>query len=367
MSRLAYIKTNQAYAIRSLFDSLSPLFSDGSLRFNELGLSLFVSNSSTSADVKILKESVEEFSCPKPINIGVDFSHIQNACRDIRKGDSLTLEITSDSLTKQRLLFSIYAKGSTINKPFFYREIMTKQIQNKGSIQETELTLPNHRYILASTKFKAAISSLNTKCDNDSLSIYQEAKEDKFLVLESRGTIHNIKNLVPFEEVQPADVAPDTRPHLYSYPTITTIAKCFSGFITIAWWYNSTSSKHVYFIVPIGTLGVAKFRLACLSDIKEDAEDEEEKPKLTKFNKKRKQTKEEEDLEPEDDAPEELKKKLEKEKKPPLKRRTVKKPKPTTSVPVPDPRETEDWKCSETGHVWDNGTCVKCPETVETA
>lgn len=317
---LAKYKTNEAYAFRTIIDTITPLYQDGIIRFREDGVYIHLTSSNIKTEIFFAwspkpsapteqeggekeadtkkKDSYPEYEFKKKANVGIDFSHLQKALKDVHKGD--TIEIVAEE-RDAKLVFTlrIFAKpgkddeveeGEIESCPTFEREIMTKVMLTPTlTFIEPKKTLMVCG--VPSGKMKTAISSLITKYDNDKFQVYTREQEDvKQIYIESNGSIHRIRNMVPVSDFD--SESPGILESTSKYPTSTMyiVSKCFTlvPMLTLESIEtdDSPDGPALKILVEVGNMSTKFFIFPKKSDETESEETEESEP--TKVTKKRK-------------------------------------------------------------------------------
>lgn len=92
-----FVKTIEAYAIKSLSEVLQSMLTDVCFRADKTGIRLLALDEKTPAtmlvDLKLHHNKFDEYECKEPVNIGINLQHLHRLIKVIKKKDQLELFI----------------------------------------------------------------------------------------------------------------------------------------------------------------------------------------------------------------------------------------------------------------------------------
>lgn len=94
-------KTVEAYTIKSLSEVLQNILTDVCFSFDKDGIKLLTVDNKRPARLLvhlIMKgEAFNEYTCPKPLSVGINLQHLYKMCKSIKKKDSIILFIDKNN------------------------------------------------------------------------------------------------------------------------------------------------------------------------------------------------------------------------------------------------------------------------------
>lgn len=260
---LVSLRSTQAVKLRCLFETLTPLLVEGTMCFDDAGLSIKGANVLSFAEVSIRRGKNSEisdyiFNSKSKIIVGVSFEIVHSCLSAIGPHDSCRFEITRTGLECSRPYMSLYVYNHDLK--YEYRSNVYLLL-----IEHTEIESPLKRF----SKVVSLPSSLFLKVlrfsmkRGEHLQVYtrtretEEGKKEQFICFRTLGDEAELLFTQKFSGVGTTEIL---KKELYSLKYLLLISKATNLSATVELYLQKDDILAVKY--RIGTIGSAVFALA---------------------------------------------------------------------------------------------------------
>jgi len=153
-----YLNTIQTNVIKVLFESLKELLGDVNMIFTPEGVRICEIDQfeTVMVDLFLDKDKLEDYYCPKPIEIGISIPNLYKVLKTMNSSNHLTMYMTKEDLS---VLEIVIDSDESVQKSEFTLNLMDLENENTIGFPEDEYKLVLN---MTSAEFKQICQ--NTKC-----------------------------------------------------------------------------------------------------------------------------------------------------------------------------------------------------------
>lgn len=265
---LVHMRTTESVKIRTLFETLYPILLEGTVNFDEKGMSIKGLNIILLADMLIRADDVEDYVCNEDVSVCINFKMLWRCISAVAQDEAIAFQVTEASHTASVPYLSVFIINNSGDDEYVY------------AFKVVELALEPEPFEVPSADFKSVVA-IPSNCFARALaccekqgekvqivSRYQSQKEN-YVIFRTKGDMSSVSFHMNFQ-VDAGEWKDNTclKLDLYSlkYLRLITKATNLSSFVQLYLAENFVLGIRY----NIGTIGSITF---CLAPSVERADD----------------------------------------------------------------------------------------------
>lgn len=262
---LVHLRTTESVKIRALFETLNPILVEGSVEFNQKGMTVKGVNMIILCDLIVRADDVEDYVCTEDQHVSINFNTLYTCLCSVGQDEAICFQVTRESADATVPYMSVFIINNTKDDEYVF------------AFQVTLLALTKENFEVPDTNFQSVVSIPSVSfqrvlrcCDKrgDSVQICTRTQSptDNYIIFSTDGDDANLRFHMKFRP-ESTDTWTDNsclKMERYSlkYLLLITKATSLSNFVTL-YLANDFVLAVRY---SIGTIGEITFCLAPLVD-----------------------------------------------------------------------------------------------------